>query len=219
MPTYQDIFQKYGKAYPAGSTIFREGDNGEEMFIIQAGQVRISKSTNEGEKTLVILSEGDFFGEMAVIDSGPRSATATAVTETKCIVLNQAVFEQTMQNNIHIVQKILRNMSSRLREANKQIENLLVKDHNRRVANTLALIAHKHGQKSDKGISFSIPVNATEVANASGLNAELAKVKDILSKLAKAKVIRFEGDQIVVLSLESLEKFIRYLEMKEEFGE
>ena len=180
MATAQEIFERYGKVYPSGATIFKEGDVGEEMFIIQTGQIRITKKTNDGEKTLVILSEGDFFGEMAVIDREPRSASAIAITEIKCIVLNQEVFESTMQSNIHIVKKILRNMSSRLREANKQIENLLVKDHNRRVANTLALIAHKHGKKSSRGITIDFPFSSRELADAAGLVGEREKVKSIL---------------------------------------
>lgn len=218
MATHQEIFNRYGKHFSAGASIFREGDIGEELFIIQSGQIKITKKTNEGEKTLVILSEGDFFGEMAVIDREPRSASATAIAETKCIVLNQEVFDNTMQNNINIVKKILRTMSSRVREANKQIENLLVKDHNRRVANTLALLAHKHGKKTPQGITMDFPLSAKELAESAGLVGEIDKVRDILDKLAKAKVISFEGEQIIVLSLENLEKFIKYLEMKEEFG-
>ncbi len=218
MRTAQEIFSRYGKTYAAGDVIFNEGDIGEEMFIIQSGQVKIVKKTNKEEKTLVILSEGDFFGEMAVIDREPRSAGAVAIAETRCIVLNNAVFESTMQSNIHIVKRILRNMSSRLREANKQIANLLLKDHNRRVANTLVLIAQKHGTQTDKGIVMDFPLTAVELASSSGLSAEIDKVKDILSKLEKAKVIRFEGERIIISSLENLGKFIQYLEMKEEFG-
>jgi CRP-like cAMP-binding protein len=218
MSTVHEIFERYGKTYPAGATIFKEGDIGAEMFIIQAGQVKITKKTANEEKTLVILSEGDFFGEMAVIDREPRSASAVAIAETKCIVLNQEVFEATMQSNIHIVKKILRNMSARIRDANKQIENLLLKDHNRRIANTLTMLARKHGTNTERGIVMDFPLTATELANSAGLAGDLPKVQDIVSKLEKAKVIRLENGAIVITSLENLEKFIQYLEMKEEFG-
>jgi len=218
MRTAQEIFNRYGKTYVAGDVIFNEGDIGEEMFIIQTGQVKITKKTNKEEKTLVILSEGDFFGEMAVIDREPRSAGATAITETRCIVLNGTVFESTMQSNIHIVKRILRNMSSRLREANKLIANLLLKDHNRRVANTLVLIAQKHGTQTENGMVMDFPLTINELASSSGLAGETDKVKDILIKLEKAKVIKFDGERIIILSLGNLDKFIQYLEMKEEFG-
>ncbi len=218
MSTVHEIFERYGKTYPAGALIFKEGDIGAEMYIIQSGQIKITKKTSNEEKTLVILSEGDFFGEMAVIDREPRSASAVAITETKCIVLNQEVFESTMQSNIHIVKKILRNMSARIRDANKQIENLLLKDHNRRIANTLTMLARKHGNNTERGIVMDFPLTAMELANAAGLAGDLPKVQDIVSKLEKAKVIRLENGAIVITSLENLEKFIQYLEMKEEFG-
>lgn len=218
MSTAHEIFERYGKTYPAGGVIFREGDVGAEMFIIQSGQIKITKKTANEEKTLVILSEGDFFGEMAVIDREPRSASAIAITETKCIVLNHEVFESTMQNNTHIVKKILRNMSSRLRDANKQIENLLLKDHNRRIANTLTLLARKHGTNTERGIVMDFPLTTAELANSAGLAGDLPKVQDIITKLEKAKVIRVNNGNISITSLENLEKFIQYLEMKEEFG-
>lgn len=219
MPVMEAIFDRYGKIYPAGSMIFREGDPGEEMFIIQSGQVKITKKTSDGEKTLVILSEGDFFGEMAVIDKEPRSASAVAQTDTKLIVLNQEVFEATMQSNAHIVKKILRNMSSRLREANKQIANLMLKDINRRVANTLLMLVHKHGRQTDKGFVMDITLTVAELANMVGMTQDLAKVKEILAKFEKAKIISLDGQQIHILSVEYLEKFIKYLEMKAEFEE
>lgn len=217
MATSQEIFDRYGKILPAGTRIFKEGDPGDVMYIIQSGQVKITKRTGDGEKTLVILNDGDFFGEMAVIDQEPRSASAVAVTDTKLIALNAEVFESTMQTNAHIVKKIMRNMSSRLREANKQIANLMLKDHNRRVANTLLLLAHKHGRQAETGFTWNISLTIVDLASMVGLSDDLNKVKDILTKLEKAKIIRIEGGQILVNSVDSLEKFIKYLEMKEEF--
>ena len=107
MATQSEIFSKYGRNFTANERIFGEGEIGAEMFIIQTGKVRISKRSKDVEKTLVVLEEGDFFGEMAVIDKGPRSATATAVEDTKCIALNEELFEQQMQNSsLRIVKKI-----------------------------------------------------------------------------------------------------------------
>ncbi|HPD18754.1 MAG TPA: cyclic nucleotide-binding domain-containing protein [Candidatus Goldiibacteriota bacterium] len=109
MLTEDEIINQYGKRYSKGEYIFREGDHGEEMFIIHQGKVNITKKTDEGEKILVTLGPGDFFGEMAVIDKGPRSASAIAVEDTTCIVLDEDLFEQQMQRNAKIVKKILKN--------------------------------------------------------------------------------------------------------------
>lgn len=218
MASQNEIFTKYGRTFQPEEKVFGEGEIGGEMFIIQTGKVRISKKSNDIEKTLVILEDGDFFGEMAVIDHGPRSATATAVEETKCIVLNEELFEQQMQNNARIVKKILKNMSSRLRDTNKQIENLLIRDANSRVAHTLLHLAHKHGGKNTTDIKMDSNFTAQELAKMVGMPNEMPKVNEILDKLNQAKITRMEGNQIVVASLENLEKFIRYLEMKEQFG-
>ncbi|HTB21146.1 MAG TPA: Crp/Fnr family transcriptional regulator [bacterium] len=215
MSTQAEIFEKYGRTFSAGQRIFSEGEIGAEMFIIQSGKVRISKQSKDVEKTLVVLEEGDFFGEMAVIDKGPRSANATAEGETRCIVLDEELFEQQMQNNSRIVKKILKNMSTRLRDANNQIENLLIKDANSRVAHTLLQLAHKRGGGKTADIRLD-GMNVDELARAVGM--ESAKAAEILAKMEQVHITRFDQGQVVVVSLDNLEKFIRYLEMKEQFG-
>lgn len=217
MSNQADIFNKYGRTFAAGEKIFAEGEIGAEMYIIQTGRVRISKKSQDVEKTLVVLEDGDFFGEMAVIDKGPRSASATAVDEVKCIVLNEELFEQQMQNNARIVKKILKNMSARLRDANKQIENLLIKDANSRVAHTLLHLAHKNGAKP--GVEIKVDnLTVEELAKMVGMGNEAHKVAEILGKMEQVRITRMEGKNVVISSLENLEKFIRYLEMKEQFG-
>jgi CRP-like cAMP-binding protein len=217
MSTQGGIFEKYGRVFSAGQRIFSEGEIGAEMFIIQSGKVRISKQSGNEETTLVVLDDGDFFGEMAVIDKGPRSATATAVDETRCIVLDEDVFEQQMQNNARIVKKILKNMSSRLREAGKQIENLLIKDANSRVAHALLHLVHKKGGTGKVDIKLD-GLTVDELARSVGMGGEPSKVGEILGRMEQVHITRLDGGVVVVASLENLEKFIRYLEMKEQFG-
>lgn len=218
MSTEQEIFEKCGKSYNPGDTIFREGDMGNEMFIIQSGKVKITKQLKDGvEKTLVILGPGDFFGEMAVIDKDVRSANAVAIESARLIALDEEVFEMHMQTNPKIVKKILKNLTSRLREANQQIANLMIKDANRLVANTILLVVHKHGQEGPAGITMDINFTIQELSKMCGL--DMPKTQEIVEKLIKAKVVNLSGDTIIVTSLANLEKFIKFLEMKEQFGE
>lgn len=218
MSTEQEIFDKCGRTYDANDVIFREGDLGNEMFIIQSGKVKITKQLNDGaEKILVILGPGDFFGEMAVIDKDVRSANAFAAEPSRLIALDEEVFEMHMQTNPKIVKKILKNLTARLRDANQQIANLMIKDANRLVANTILLVVHKHGEEGGEGITMDIPFTVVELSKMCGL--DIAKTQEIVQKLLKAKVVRMAGETIVVTSLDSLEKFIKFLEMKEQFGE
>lgn len=218
MSSEQEIFDKCGRTYNAGDVIFREGDVGNEMFIIQSGKVKITKQLKDGvEKTLVILGPGDFFGEMAVIDKDVRSANAGALEASRLIALDEQVFEMHMQTNPKIVKKILKNLTSRLRDANQQIATLMIKDSNRLVANTILLVVHKHGEEGPGGITMDINFTVSELSKMCGL--DLPKTREIVDKLIKAKVVSLSGETIVVTSLENLEKFIRFLEMKEQFGE
>jgi CRP-like cAMP-binding protein len=217
MSTEQEIFEKCGRTYNPGDVIFREGDLGNEMFIIQSGKVKISKQLKDGEKTLVILGPGDFFGEMAVIDKDVRSANATALEGSRLIALDEEVFEMHMQSNPKIVKKILKNLTARLRDANQQIANLLIKDANRLVANTILLAVHKHGTEGPGGITTDPPLTAAGLSRDCGL--DIAKTQEILQKMLKAKVVTVSGETIIVNGLDSLEKFIKFLEMKEQFGE
>jgi CRP/FNR family cyclic AMP-dependent transcriptional regulator len=218
MSSEQEIFEKYGRVYNAGDIIFREGDVGNEMYILQSGKVKIGKVVKGGEeKTLVILGPGDFFGEMAVIDKEPRSANAVAVEPSRLISLDEEVFEMHMQTNPKIVKKILKNLTSRLRDANQQIANLMIRDANRLVANTILLVVHKHGEAGADGIVMNIEFTTRELAKMCGVDFD--KTTEIVDKMAKARVLKHLGDSLVVTSLESLEKWIKYLEMKEQFGE
>lgn len=218
MSSEQEIFEKCGRTYNEGDVIFREGDVGNEMFIIQSGKVKISKQLKEGaEKTLVILGAGDFFGEMAVIDKDVRSANAIAMEPSRLIALDEEVFEMHMQTNPKIVKKILKNLTTRLRDANDQIKTLMIKDANRLVANTILLVVHKHGEEGPNGITMDIHFTVFELSKMCGL--DIPKTQEIVDKLLKARVIRMAGDAITVTNLENLEKFIKFLEMKEQFGE
>jgi len=211
MATENDIIDQFGRRYAAGERIFRAGDFGEEMFIIHSGRVGITINTDEGEKTLVVLGAGDFFGEMAVIDKGPRSANATALDETVCIVLNEELFEQQMQRNAKIVKKILKNMSTRIRAMDEQLQMLTSKDYNMRVVNALLLHINKNGENTM--LQLSLLVQQT------GMEENKTKLESILETMAKARVISISGENITVSSTLNVEKYKQYLEMKKAFGE
>jgi CRP/FNR family transcriptional regulator, cyclic AMP receptor protein len=211
MVTEDDIIKQYGKKYEPGDYIFKEGDVGEVMFIIQKGKVNITKRTDEGEKILVTLAAGDFFGEMAIIDKAPRSASAIAAEETVCIVLDEVLFEQQMQRNAKIVKKILKNMSARLRAMNDQLQNLTTKDFNMRVVNTLLIHVHKNGDNS----ALAMPT----LIQQTGMEEHRDKLTEIIQAMGKARVITMSGDSIIVSSSANIEKYKQYLEMKKAFGE
>jgi CRP/FNR family cyclic AMP-dependent transcriptional regulator len=212
----EEVFKRYGRTYQPGDTIVREGDVGDTMFIIQTGEVKIHKRTHDRETTLAVLKAGDFFGEMAIIDREPRSASATAATEAKVLVLSKDIFESQIKTNPKIIMSILRKMSERLRAADRQIKTLLMRDNYSRVTGTLLLLMSKRGTPSEQGVVMDKKETLEELVSMTGLPLE--KADEVLETLRRAGIVRFENNVMVIKSADSLERFMNYLEMKEEFG-
>jgi CRP/FNR family transcriptional regulator len=213
----QEVFDKYGKEYKDGDVIFKEGEPGDSMYIIHEGQVRIVKSVANKETTLAVLKEGEFFGEMAIIDNEPRSASAVAQGEIKLIELDNKIFEEQIKNNPKIIMQILRKMSQRLRNADHQIQTLLMKSNSSKVAGTLLLISNRYGKARENG-SVEIPGDTAVKELSNMVNLPWDKIQEVLKLMGKAKVIWKEGDKLIIKDLDSLQKFMTYLEIKEELG-
>ena len=106
----------YVVTHKAGSLIFREDEAGDAMFIIQKGQVEILKVVGRKEQRLALLEEGDFFGEMAILEDLPRAASARAVTDCELMRIDSSTFDHMVRHNPEIPIRMLRKLSARLRE-------------------------------------------------------------------------------------------------------
>jgi CRP-like cAMP-binding protein len=118
----------YGRDFPPGAVVFEEGDPGSRMYVIQAGAVRILKRVGTRELTLAHLGPGEAFGEMALLEGQPRSATAVVEAPSRILEIDEAAFADLMRRNGEIALRLLRRLSARLREANRQIRNFLSAD-------------------------------------------------------------------------------------------
>lgn len=125
MTIRKEVFAKYVLSVPQGKIIFSEGEQGEELFVIIEGEVEISKRTSlETSKTLIILKAGDIFGEMAVIERKPRSATAIASKPCKLLAMDESLFFKMIEGNPDFAAKMVRMLSERIRRSNVLIQNL-----------------------------------------------------------------------------------------------
>jgi CRP-like cAMP-binding protein len=126
MDKEEQLFWKFGKEYRQGTLLFREGDSGREMFIIQKGRVQVRKRVGSGERILAELGEGEFFGEMALLIGMDRSATVEVVKDSKILVINPETFESLLKSNIDIAIKMLKKMATRLRHTDESLEAVLL---------------------------------------------------------------------------------------------
>ncbi len=119
-----DTFKHLTSRWKKGDVVYREGDLGNEMYVVQSGAVRIFRELAGVKQELAIMEKGDFFGEIAVLEGLPRSASAEALDEVELIEINSTTFDKMIRSNIEIAVRMLRKLSNRLQEANRKIELL-----------------------------------------------------------------------------------------------
>ncbi len=208
------LFDRYGEIIPRGTVLFYEGDPGQEMYIVLSGKVRISKRVRHVEKTLVVLGKGEFFGEMAILNSRPRSATATVIEDCKILIIDRETFESMIRSNGEIAVRVIKKLAARLQEANNQIENLLLKDNVSRLVNLLRRLARERGAPASGEFVMDYP--REDLATGAGISER--QLDEVLKKLSAANMVRVVEGRISILRMEALEKFARFLEMKDQFG-
>lgn len=126
MKKEEQLFWKFGKDFPKGTVLFREGELGRDMFIIQKGKVQVRKKVGTTEKVLAELSDGEFFGEMALLMGMDRSATVEVIEDSKILVVSPDTFEILLKGNIEIALKMLKKMASRLRALDERLETAIL---------------------------------------------------------------------------------------------
>jgi CRP-like cAMP-binding protein len=139
------LYDKYGQVVEEGDIIFKEGEEGDRMYIIQEGTVRISKLIAGKEHILAILEKGEFFGEMAIVNRTRRTATATAVADTRLLSFDRKGFQAMIEKNSKIALMIIDKLCRRIQKANQQIQHLVRKDKRGMIALNLYYAFLEHG--------------------------------------------------------------------------
>jgi CRP/FNR family cyclic AMP-dependent transcriptional regulator len=213
-PTATGMFERFGETYAAGHVLFHEGDPGKHMYVIQSGRVQLTRRVRGREAHLATLPPGEFFGEMAIINKQPRSATATVIEESHLLVLDARTFEAMIRGNAEIALRMIKKLAARLAQANSQVETLLKQDLNHRIVHQLRLLADARGQADGPGVRIDISVDDL----AALVGAEAKEVVDGLDRLEKARLLDKQVGSIFIAEVGKLGEFLEFLDMKERFG-
>ena len=215
MAAEDQLYQRFGKSFPKGTVLFRDGDGGSEMFVIRAGKVAISKPAGTTEKLLVTLGPGEFFGEMSILNNKPRTATATVAEDAQLLVIDPKTFEAMIRSSSEIAVRMIKSLANRLADTDAQIENLLLKDSSSRLVHFLVHAALTRGVKDPGGLRVTMPI--------ADLPAELdltpPQLKEAMQKVARAGLVKFDVEGFTVTDVKLLKDFQDFLQMKEKFGE
>jgi len=206
MKIEKSTFEKHLRFFDTDQVIFRENEEGNEMFIIVEGQVEIRKATGpSSNKTLTVLHKGDMFGEMAIIEKMPRSATAVAVLPTRLLVLNEKLYESTMTSNPDFARKMNKVLSERIRRANAIIQNLMSTNRQNQIWTGLVQYARERGVTTYKGIRVNLAEFTTWAVEHLGVIEK--EVQGILAQFLKREVISYSArgkEEILVEAREGM---------------
>ncbi len=213
----QDVLlQKFGREFAKGTILFHEGDTqSKEMYVIHRGKVKISKKVGHQETVLAYLGQGEFFGEMAILNNKPRSATAEVTEDSTLLVIDPKTFEMMIKGNTEVAFRMIKKLSDRIEETDNTIELLMIKDTNSRVVHALESLAESIGIGRDGGMM--LPVSTDELVSRAGVSSDQALT--ILEKLKKARVIAISSEGVFIQDLSKLRKFVEFLILKEQFGD
>jgi CRP/FNR family cyclic AMP-dependent transcriptional regulator len=161
------------RRYRPGEAIFHRDDPGVALYIIVAGKVKVHNETPDGgDVMLTILSNGDFFGEMSLLDGEERSADVSTLEPTEVLVLTQADLHDCIRQAPQIAINLLATLAGRLRRTNETIQALSSLDVHGRVAKQLLLLSRQHGVQTPEGVQIGIRLTQTDLAGLVGASRE-----------------------------------------------
>lgn len=196
--------------FSAGSVIFHEGDPGRVLYLLESGQVRIFILTPEGMETSVILcgKPGDIFGELAVVDELPRSATALAITDTVVYTLNRELFSLQMRRMPQLALNFMRLLTKRLRYNTQQVDSFTSMDVSRRLARKLLELAQDCGTVETIGVRLNTPLTQSDLASLIGATRE--STNKVLRAFRKDGLITTQNGHIFILDADALRMQVSY---------
>ena len=191
-----------------GETLFREGDSGDRLYVVLEGKIKLGRSSPDGRENLMaVLGPGQMFGELSLFDPGPRSLTATAVTEVTMKTLGHDELTGWLTGYPDVARGLLGQLAARLRRTNDVVADLVFSDVPGRVAKALLDLASRFGRKADDGLHVHHDLTQEELAQLVGASRET--VNKALADFANRGWLRLEPRSVVLVDVERLQRRAR----------
>jgi CRP/FNR family transcriptional regulator, cyclic AMP receptor protein len=189
-------------SYKKDNMILIEEEFGNTLFLIVSGNVKISRISDDGREVILsILSDGDFFGEMAVIDGLSRSANVVTLSDTELIAINREDFHDMMYKYPQIAISLLRELTARLRRSDQHIKSLSLQDAVGKVASALIRLAENSGTIKNGRVQISNVPAQQDLANMAGTSRET--ISRAIKHLATDGHLTKDGNTISINDYES----------------
>jgi CRP/FNR family transcriptional regulator, cyclic AMP receptor protein len=194
-----DLLQRFSRTYAPGAVICREGEEGEEMYIIQTGKVRVSKRFGGKTHVISVLEKGDFFGEMAIVNRIQRTATVTAIDGVDLLVFDREGLQNMIARNTKIALTIIDKLCRRLQTAHLKIQHLVKRDAEGLIALHLSSL-YKELPTGESIIPYQKCLEEVSLS----LELPMEEVRKTLDEMGSAGILSKEGDALRLVDGEKL---------------
>jgi CRP/FNR family cyclic AMP-dependent transcriptional regulator len=187
--------------------IFLPGDPGSSVFFVNGGRVKISRVTRDGkELTLAYRGPGEIFGELCLVEGGPREEMAEAMENALVTEVPREEFERLLDHHPSVGGKMTRILCRRRRDLENKMEDLVFKDVNAKLAELLLKLGNDYGVDDDRGTLVAVKITHQEMANLIGSTRETVSLT--LSQFKRSKLIATEGRKIILTDREGLKALL-----------
>jgi len=191
------------RRFRRNEVIFHQGDPGDSLHVVASGAVKIVLPSSEGEEAIIAtLQPGDFFGELALLDGAPHSATATAVEPVETLSLGRAPFQQLLDEDRGLRIALLSGMAAELRRLTGHVEELHFLDLAGRLAMRLVRLARDRDPGANREVRLDWPFTQSDLAAMIGGTRQ--SVNKLLSQLVDDGLLVIEHDTLVINDLDEL---------------
>jgi CRP-like cAMP-binding protein len=188
-----------------GRVLFHEGEIGDRLYVICEGKIKLGRSSGDGRANLLsLLGPGDMFGELSLFDPGPRSASATAVTDSCLYALSHSDLRPWLRQRPEVGLSLLRQLSQRLRRSTEVVGDLVFHDTPRRVAKVLLELSTRFGVPSEDGVYVGHDLTQEELAQLVGASRET--INKVLADFAGRGWLQPTARAVVLRDVERLQR-------------
>jgi CRP-like cAMP-binding protein len=202
------LIEQYGRLFVQGDILFREGEPSTHAFLLHQGRVRLLKRVRMVERSLSVLRPGDLFGEGAIIDGALRMSTAVALSDGIMLSLDRPALRAIVERYPQLAERILAQLVRRLRDAEDQIEVLMLRDTQSKVVSALLKMA-----RNQPG-PVELMVSPVDLSSRVGLDVET--VKRTVQRLRDQQYLRIVGERVEIPDVDALRRLYALLGTKDE---
>jgi CRP/FNR family transcriptional regulator, cyclic AMP receptor protein len=210
------LLSRYSRDFAPGELLFSDGDPGAEAYLLQEGRVRLIKRVGAVERSLRVLRPGDLFGESALLAGAMRSSTAVAATPGSLLVIDQRTLEQILAAHPTIGMRVMQQLVRRLRDAEDQIEVLMLEDNRSKIVLSLLKLAQQTQSPTMSGDAVSVELTVSPMELSTRVGLDLETVKRTVQQLKESGHLQIVGERVEIPNVATLRELSNLLTLRDQ---